>query len=110
MYGAWYSALGWIPCSKAVASTNGFQEEPGWRPSPPPLIIPPDQHEALTWTAAPFVGGVHPPRAKLSRPSGPCPHWRLPTMASTKPVCGCTAARAISRGYDVPDIVERTAA
>ena len=27
-----------MPCSKAVASTNGFQAEPGWRPRSPPVM------------------------------------------------------------------------
>ena len=37
-----------MPCSKAVASTNGFQAEPGWRPRSPPVIVFPDQQVAAT--------------------------------------------------------------
>ena len=30
--GAGSAAVGWMPCSNAVARTNGFHADPGWRP------------------------------------------------------------------------------
>ena len=92
------------PLAKAVASTNGFHAEPGWRPA---AAAGDASCRSSRWPRTSTVtlaagGGSQPPRARLTSAYGPWPNSRPPTRACTNPVWGSTDASAISSGSAVP--------
>ena len=95
---------------------NGLNDDPGWRPPPPPVNIEPSQQLAVTCTWMVLYAGrgsAQPPRAKLSYwylPARGLVKYRPPTMAVTKPVDGSTEAIAMSTGNDEPSRVAATTA
>src|SRR3954453_4725084 len=76
---------GVIPLAKAAARVNGLNEDPAWRPVPPPVTVPPSQQVGGTMTLSRGSSGWsgQPPRAKLTLEYFPAPNWRPPTMAFT---------------------------
>src|SRR4051794_7398391 len=100
--GAGYTRSGVMPSSNAFASVNGLNEDPGWRPPPPPGT-------QIGWSdgtrgesdpdCSGLAGGGHAPRARLTCDT---PKSRPPTSALTNPVWGSTETSDISRGALVP--------
>ncbi len=94
-----------MPWLRAVASTMGFQDEPGWRPLPPPSTVTLSgfQHVAATSTLSRTSGGAGS-QLPSARFTWPCSreNSRPPTIARTKPVLGSRLTNAISMGGTVP--------
>src|SRR5437879_1382956 len=91
-----------MPSSNALARVNGLNDDPGWRPPPPPGT-------QMGWSAggadvsvpdcSGLGGGGQAPRARFTCDA---PKSRPPTRALTNPVWGSTATSDISRGDLVP--------
>src|SRR5688572_3379488 len=94
-----------MPFSKAAASANGFHDDPGWRPEPPPTTgFSWDQHVASTLTVTFLLVGLpgQPPRAMLTLPYWVPSKFAPPTSALTYPVPGSTATSPMPIGFGWP--------